>query len=62
MKAILHRHYRNDKFALSMIEFYLRRFAGYDEAEQAHLKRDEDALCIDFESWLESLGEEPEAA
>lgn len=60
MKAVLRHMYRGDSHALSMIDTYLNRVAGYDEDEREYLKGNAEALCIDFECWLERLGEEEE--
>lgn len=58
MRNQLRRMFRNDPDALDLIDSYLLRFASYDEQEQEYLKNNEEALRIDFESFVNRVLED----
>lgn len=58
MKRQLQYMFRNDPEALELIDQYIRRFEAYDEQEQARLKRDQEALAIDFEEYVNRILED----
>lgn len=53
MEADLSHAFRNDPWALSMIDSYMNQFYSYSPDEQHRLRWDMDALLVDFESYLE---------
>lgn len=58
MRQQLMRMFHNDPEALELIDSYLLRFGSYPEREQERLKRDEEALRIDFESFVNNILED----
>lgn len=55
MKSQLQQMYRNDPEALLLIDHYLLRFKSYTKEEQNRLKSDQDALAVDFESFVSRI-------
>lgn len=55
MKSQLEHMYRNDPEALLLIDHYLLRFKSYSKEKQNRLRGDQDALAVDFESFVSRI-------